>query len=129
VWWNISIAIIAGLAVQWSTTGSSIIIAYHTAPQGIGCFSIYYILYAGLSSMIALILLLSMLLSHVAMLKRQDHIHDVGSLTLPPNLNPLEKSTIATRLLGKCLAITNALGLVVISLLQLSKIGFASCLC
>jgi hypothetical protein len=129
VWPNMAVAFVAGLVVQWSTTGSSIIISYHTAPQGIGCFSMYYIMYAGLSSVIACILLLSTLLSHVAMLRRQDRCSGANATTPLQAFSLLEKAAIATRLTGKGIAITNALGLVIMSMLQLSNVGFSSCWC
>jgi hypothetical protein len=73
VWRTISIGLLAGLAVQWGTAGSSIVIAYFTIPKGIGCYSIFYFAYARISTVILFSLLLSVILSHAAMLRHQKH--------------------------------------------------------
>lgn len=123
VWKNVFVATVAGLAVQWSTAGSSIVIAYFTVPKGLGCYSIYYILYAGCSTAVLAILLLSSLLSHTAMLKRQKHaVPSAGTTTIAI-------TAVITRSIGQIFAVINACGLVAMSLAQLSGIVFSTCWC
>lgn len=126
VWGNVAIATCAGLAVQWSTAGSSIVTAFFTVPKGFGCFSIYYTLYASCSTAVLALLLVSMLLSHAVMLKCRDH-----ALGKAPSLGAGKTAiaAVVTRLVGKVLAITNALGLVIMSLLQLMGTVFSTCWC
>ncbi|KAJ6559107.1 hypothetical protein DFH09DRAFT_1161926 [Mycena vulgaris] len=61
-----AIASIAALALQWSTTGASVLIVYFTPTVGLGCRSGAYLLYGAVATLIWAILVVSSILSHYA---------------------------------------------------------------
>ena len=71
VWLRIAIASFMAIFIQWGTTGSSMMIAYLTPAPGLGCHSGGFLFYGLLGTVSWLLFLLSMLLSHEAMLKME----------------------------------------------------------
>ncbi|EMC93630.1 hypothetical protein BAUCODRAFT_568559 [Baudoinia panamericana UAMH 10762] len=116
-------AAFAALFVQWGTTGASVLIAYKTPTVGIGCRSASYLLYGGLGTACWLFLLVSMLLSHAAMLAYQEvHIQhpsiDLRKRQRGPGLWLLCALAVTTRYIGKTLAVVNTIWLILSSLLE-----------
>ena len=66
VWERIFVASVFALGLQWSTTGSAIMIAVFTPTTGLGCRSGSYIIYGTISTVVWLTLLLSSYLAHYA---------------------------------------------------------------
>jgi hypothetical protein len=58
---------LVSLFAQWGTTGAAVIIAYYTPMVGFGCRSGAYTLYGILGTAVLFFLILSMVLSHLAM--------------------------------------------------------------
>jgi hypothetical protein len=133
--------------VQWGTTGAAVIIAYLTPAKGLGCRSGAYVLYGALGTAAWLLLLTSMLLSHAAMLRYQNLQRDHPSMNF--SQNPAREkgrgvyndnyrrysghslicgAAVLTRLLGKLIAICNAVWIVLISLLEFIGM-FENCWC
>ncbi|GAB7343470.1 hypothetical protein MBLNU457_1491t1 [Dothideomycetes sp. NU457] len=54
--------------VQWGTTGPAVMLAYKTWTPGLGCRSGSYLIYGGCATVVFILMLTSMLLSHQAML-------------------------------------------------------------
>lgn len=142
--------------VQWGTTGPAVMLAYKTYTPGLGCRSGSYLIYGGCATVVFVLMLISMLLSHQAMLMFET-VYRGGSLVKPskdataesligiPHSSPkddrlkekLKKSTkyhiicataIVLRKLGKVLAVANAMWLIISSLLEFSS-GFDNCYC
>ncbi|KAF7298999.1 hypothetical protein MIND_00848100 [Mycena indigotica] len=60
------IAAIAGLTLQWSSSGASILIVYYTPTVGLGCRSAAYLVYAGAATLVWILLVISSFLVHYA---------------------------------------------------------------
>ncbi|KAJ6477355.1 hypothetical protein C8R47DRAFT_1140144 [Mycena vitilis] len=60
------IASLAALALQWSTSGASVLIVYFTPTVGLGCRSGAYLLYAAVATLIWWLLVVSSALTHYA---------------------------------------------------------------
>ncbi|KAK0654811.1 hypothetical protein B0T16DRAFT_395707 [Cercophora newfieldiana] len=71
LWKRIIVAAGFGLAVQWGTTIPAVIIAYLTDVKGLGCRSGSYLIYGVAGTVAFLLMFLSTLLSHGAMLAIQ----------------------------------------------------------
>lgn len=148
VWKRIFVASIMAMFVQWGTTGSGILIAYFTPTQGIGCRTASYLVYGGLATIVWFLLTISMMFSHAAMVRYQRE-HRVApsmdfrrpSLTSPNDqtVQPqgYERSTghsvlcglaVTTRLLGKTIAVCNALWLLITALLEYTGV-YDRCYC
>jgi len=127
----------AGVALlaQWGTTGAAIIIAYYTPMTGFGCRSGSYLVYGATATVVFVLLVLSMVLSHLAMKGYQDvHVNN--------NVNNFETGwrdrtwghwflcvfANLTRLLGKVLAVANSVVLVLIALFEFLGM-FDNCWC
>lgn len=67
-----AIASLAALALQWSTSGASIVIVYFTPTVGLGCRSAAYLLYAALATFVWALLVASSLLGHYAATRTDD---------------------------------------------------------
>ncbi|KAK3623666.1 hypothetical protein LTR56_020503 [Elasticomyces elasticus] len=135
-------ASVAGLCVQWGTTGASIVIAYKTPTVGFGCRSASYTFYGGLGTAVWLFMMVSMLLSHAVMLRYQD-VHerqptvDFRIKNDPSNPDQYTRSlghsilcalAVTTRYIGKSLAIINTNLLVLTSIFQFIGL-FDNCWC
>ncbi|KAK5129946.1 hypothetical protein LTR08_002707 [Meristemomyces frigidus] len=122
------------LFVQWGTTGASVFIAYLTPTVGLGCRSTGYIVYGILGTAVWLFLLISMLLSHAAMLKYQDlHVSGRPSIDLQehirgPGHTALCAAAVITRYIGKAIAIVNTIWLILSSLLEYVG-AYSNCYC
>lgn len=57
------LASLAGLTLQWGTAGGAIIIHYFTPTIGLGCRSLNWLLYAGVSTLVWILLVISNLLA------------------------------------------------------------------
>ncbi|KAJ6559553.1 hypothetical protein B0H19DRAFT_1145407, partial [Mycena capillaripes] len=113
-------AALVALFLQWGTTGAAVFVAYSTPAVGIGCRSGSYLIYGVAATLSWVILVLSHLLSHAAM-KRLE-------LNPKHNIKFLGGLAVGTRILGKTLAICNAMWLVASSVME--DIGFfQTCWC
>ncbi|KAF2117030.1 hypothetical protein BDV96DRAFT_644465 [Lophiotrema nucula] len=154
VWKRIFVASVAALFVQWGTTGPGILIAYYTPTVGVGCRSAGYLLYGGLATLVWMLLAASKMFSHAAMLRYQrEHrlapsmdfrrVSVVSKTPASPRVEPpsgpqgYERTTahsiicglaVVTRLLGKTIAILNAIWLVLSSLLEYTGV-YDRCYC
>ncbi|KAJ6559729.1 hypothetical protein B0H19DRAFT_1145688 [Mycena capillaripes] len=113
-------AALVALFLQWGTTGAAVFVAYSTPAVGIGCRSGSYLIYGVAATLSWVILVLSHLLSHSAMQRlERNPKHKTGILG---------GMAVGTRLLGKTLAICNAMWLVASSVME--DIGFfQTCWC
>ena len=140
VWKRIAWASFSALFVQWGTAGASILIAYKTPVEGIGCRSGSYLLYAVLGTVSWMFLLISMIFSHEVMLRYQ-RVHrrhpttDFRVNTERANHymrtighTALAAAAVITRGLGKTIAVANTLWLIVSSLLEMIG-GYNNCWC
>ncbi|KAF7355978.1 Pleiotropic drug resistance ABC transporter protein [Mycena venus] len=113
-------AALIALLLQWGTTGAAVFVAYLTPSIGIGCRSGSYLIYGVAATISWLILVLSHLLSHTAMQRLEQN--------LSPKTGALEALAVGTRLMGKSLAMCNAMWLVASSVME--EIGvFQTCWC
>ncbi|KAJ6585068.1 hypothetical protein B0H19DRAFT_409324 [Mycena capillaripes] len=113
------IASVAALALQWSTSGASILIVYFTPTVGLGCRSGAYLLYAVVATLIWAILVVSSIISHYA--------------TLYPEFPDLSQriaahSAVFLRRLAKFLATCNAAWIIIAFLLQFGNF-YDRCYC
>ena len=116
-------AALLALALQWSTTGASIMIAYMTPAVGLGCRSASYLAYGLLSTLSFLCLLFSSLLTQEVMRRHQQR-REKRSLAD----SGICFAGITLRMAGKGLASINALWLITSSLLEIAG-GYDSCWC
>ena len=140
IWWTMCGAAIAAICVQWGTSGSSILIAYLTLTIGVGCRSASYLVYGVLGTFSWACLILSMLLSHEAMLRYQRYqaLHPDTDFRLNANGPGQYKrpwvhtlicvAAIVTRLVGKLVATINAFWLIISSLLEFIGV-YDNCFC
>lgn len=129
---------IVAVILQWGVTGSAIVISYLTEVRGLGCRSGSYLLYGILATSAHVLLVCSVFLSNGAMLTYQYKPKPEPKPESKPESN-LESRTalrrrilctlaVATRYLGKTLAVANALWIILSSIFEL--IGFyESCYC
>jgi hypothetical protein len=131
---NFLLSNIVAVILQWGVTGSAIVISYFTEVRGLGCRSGSYLLYGVLATSAHIILLASVFFSHGAMLMYQD-MHASNPALANLNTRPrsakhdmLCKAAVATRYLGKSIAIISAFWIILSSIFEL--IGFyESCWC
>lgn len=148
VWKRIFVASVVALIVQWGTTGPGILIAYFTPTKGVGCRTASYLLYGGLATLVWMLLAASMIFSHAVMLLYQREHRQAPSMdfrrpsiTSPvirePGPQGYERTTahsllcgcaVITRILGKTVAILNAIWLVLSSLLEYTGV-YDRCYC
>ncbi|KAL1747510.1 hypothetical protein HDZ31DRAFT_80355 [Schizophyllum fasciatum] len=151
VWTRMALASVAGLALQWATTGSAVIIVWYTPTTGLGCRSGAYLLYGLLSTLVWLIMVLSSILAHYSTIPSQPYIGKAGpsyempeaaassSSALPSSsvqsgrpqgAYPSISATlaIALRRTGKLLATANTCFVIVACVFQFSNF-FNRCYC
>ena len=124
VWKIIFVASVFALGLQWSTTGSAIMIVMLTPTTGLGCRSGSYILYGILSTMVWLALLLSSYLAHYAKVRR-------GYGTLRSRFNTITVAEgLATflRRLSILVAACNTLWIVLVCVSEFSNF-YSTCYC
>ncbi|KAJ7134707.1 hypothetical protein C8R44DRAFT_433145 [Mycena epipterygia] len=119
VFGRIFIASLAALALQWSTSGASILIVYFTPTVGLGCRSAAYLLYAAVATLIWAMLVASSIVSHYA--------------TIHPEYPDISyrfaaQVAILLRRLAKFLAILNASWILLAFLLQFGNF-YDRCYC
>ncbi|KAJ7069762.1 hypothetical protein C8F01DRAFT_1113894 [Mycena amicta] len=114
------IASLAGLALQWASSGASILIVYSTPTVGIGCRSAAYLVYAGTATVVWIILVISSFLAHYAT--------SYSGTTQPLPQWGAEHLSIFFRRTAKILATLNAVWIVVVFILQFVN-AFDTCEC
>ena len=121
VFQRVAVATFLALALQWGTTGASILIHLNTPPKGIGCRVLTFILYGAAGTISFWLLLLSSILGHSA---RRQSVHGGRS-----GLKRWIGYTAALiRGLGKTIAIMNGLGILVSCTLQFAGV-YDNCFC
>ncbi|KAF2192980.1 hypothetical protein K469DRAFT_714999 [Zopfia rhizophila CBS 207.26] len=148
VWKRIFVASAVAMFVQWGTVGPAVLIAFYTPTKGVGCRTAGYLLYGGLATLVWILLAVSMMFSHAAMLRYQRQHRQAPSMDfrgafvvpdLPETRAPqgYERNSahsilcgfaIITRLLGKIIAILNTIWLVLSSLLEYTAV-YDTCYC
>ncbi|KAJ8073068.1 hypothetical protein PM082_019936 [Marasmius tenuissimus] len=126
VWTRLVIASSAALGLQWGTTGAAFLTVYLSPTTGLGCRSTAYLLYASAATLVAVMLVLSSILTHYA---------SACSSRDPfkPHLRPLKGrllawSAIFLRRSGKTLGFFNAIWLVMACIFQITGF-FKRCYC
>jgi hypothetical protein len=126
--------------LQWGITGSAIVISILTETRGLGCRSGSYLIYGILATLAHILLLISVFLSHHVMLiyqgdprtrRREPQMRQTGVTHNDPrsfHIKWFGRLAVFTRVLGKCLAVINAIWIILSSIFEL--IGFYnSCWC
>ena len=85
------------LLIQWGTAGAAILIAYRTYVIGLGCRSGAYIIYGVLGTLGWLLHVLSMCLSHSAMLMYQDALQQDPQIVFAAPDPDKSKAQVRTR--------------------------------
>ncbi|KAG0697153.1 hypothetical protein DFH29DRAFT_984362 [Suillus ampliporus] len=107
------------LALQWGTAGAATITAYFTPTTGIGCRSLSYLIYAGISTLIWIMLLMSSILAHYsAAYSHRASLSARVALALSRWI----------RRMGKLLAIANSIWVVMTCVFQYSSF-YDTCFC
>lgn len=133
VFHHLLFASLAGIIVQWGTTGPAILVAYKTPSVGLGCRSGSYLLYGVLSTVTWFLLALSALLSHSVMYHEQtannkDPEIPVAKHERSQRVTMLCGLAVTTRLSGKTIGVCNAFWLVTNSMLEFTG-SFENCWC
>ncbi|KAJ7136746.1 hypothetical protein C8R44DRAFT_767806 [Mycena epipterygia] len=117
-------AAIVALFLQWGTTGAAIYVAYNTPAVGLGCRSGSYLIYGIAATLSWAMLVFSHLVSHAFMQRFEQDPERPRTAVM----NALAGLAVITRFTGKAIAISNAVWLVVSSVLE--DIGtFQTCWC
>ena len=114
-------ATILALGLQWFTTGAAIHVHVHTPPKGFGCRAVFFLTYGVASMVVFWTILFSSVLAHLA---RRQGAHEKRS-GLKTFIGYL---AVFTRWLGKFVAITNGLGILVSSTVQFTGV-LDNCFC
>ncbi|MCJ1472349.1 hypothetical protein MMC13_000996 [Lambiella insularis] len=137
VWWRLVIAALFAVLMQWGTTGAAVMIAYLTPAAGLGCRSGSYTIYGVTGTTVWVLHCISALLSHTAMTMYQDIQHESPDDCGEPNFSRPRLSlchtmvcwlTVLTDILGKFLAVINALWIVTSNLLEYIGV-YSTCWC
>ncbi|KAK1217199.1 hypothetical protein PQX77_020152 [Marasmius sp. AFHP31] len=126
IWTRLVIASMAGLGLQWGTTGAAFLTVYLTPTTGLGCRSGAYLVYALAATLVMIMLILSSVFAHYASVcSPQD--------PLRPHLRPLKGrllawSSIFLRRLGKIVGFLNAIWLIMVCVFQMTGF-FKRCYC
>jgi hypothetical protein len=134
VWRRMFIASLAALFLQWGTAGGAIIIVYFTPTVGLGCHSLTFLLYAAISTMVWILLLISSLLTDALSHPQYRHspLDQASSPDLRAQSMPLRRvlKTLAVglRRAGKFFATCNAIGIVLVCTLEFGNV-FDTCYC
>jgi len=115
------IASIFALILQCGTTAAAIVIMVLTPTFGLGCRSLGYVLYGGISTLILFLTIISTTLARISETR-------VGPSTTCSVKGITAFVAVALRRVSLLLALTNATGLVVLSCLQFSKV-LNTCYC
>ncbi|KAJ7136748.1 hypothetical protein C8R44DRAFT_868868 [Mycena epipterygia] len=117
-------AAIVALFLQWGTTGAAIYVAYNTPAVGLGCRSGSYLIYGIAATLSWAMLVFSHLVSHVFMQRFEQDPERPRTAVM----NALAGLAVITRFTGKAIAISNALWLIVSSVLEDIE-TFQTCWC
>jgi hypothetical protein len=151
VWTRIALASASGLALQWTTVGSAILIVWNTPTTGLGCRSGAYILYGVMGSVIWAMLLMSTILTHYATRPRVQILDNLGDVEMTsssaamsmamasgrvnydhsiqsPAYSICANLSIALRRLAKFFAIINTVWVLTTSIFQFTNF-FNRCYC
>ena len=120
VFLRVAFAAILAHVLQWGTTGASILIHIFTPPKGIGCRALTFILYGAAGTLAFWLLLLSSILGHWT--RRTNERSRSGVKLFTGYIAAL------TRWLGKFVAITNGLGILVACCMQFAGM-YDNCFC
>ncbi|OAX33736.1 hypothetical protein K503DRAFT_775287, partial [Rhizopogon vinicolor AM-OR11-026] len=107
--------------LQWGTVGGAVIAAYFTPTTGIGCRSLSYLLYGGMSTFIWIILMISSFLAHYS----AGHSHQ-DNVFLPARVARTLSDWL--RRIGKLLAFVNSIWVIALCALQYSNF-YDTCYC
>ncbi|KAG0702070.1 hypothetical protein DFH29DRAFT_1069351 [Suillus ampliporus] len=119
VFTRMAVASCTSLALQWGTVGAAVIVPYFTPTTRIGCRSLGYLVYGGISTLILAMLLMSSILAHYSAshFKRTSLSFRIAST-----------SSHWLRRVGKLLAIINSILVVLASVFQYSSV-YDTCFC
>ncbi|KAG1748358.1 uncharacterized protein EDB91DRAFT_876367 [Suillus paluster] len=119
VFTRMAVASCASLALQWGTVGGAVTVAYFTPTTRIGCRSLSYLIYGGISTLVLAMLLMSSILAHY-------------SASCSKRASLAARVTLASshwlRRMGKLLAIVNAIWVVLVCMFQYSNV-YDTCFC
>ncbi|KAF7314373.1 hypothetical protein MKEN_00910000 [Mycena kentingensis (nom. inval.)] len=115
------IASLAAFALQWATSGASILIVFFTPTVGLGCRSFAYTLYAGTATFVWMLLVLSSFLAHYAT------AYPRGTPPRSPHI-VARHVAITLRRVAKLLATLNA-GFIIVTFFAQFANRFDSCYC
>ncbi|EIW75036.1 hypothetical protein CONPUDRAFT_66882 [Coniophora puteana RWD-64-598 SS2] len=124
VWGRIVFASVAGLMLQWGTTGGAVMMVWFTPTTKLGCRSFSYLIYGALSTIIWMLMLASSIAAHHASSfhwNEHKRYRDAAFHTWKTVADVLRWS-------GKALAVLNSLILCAIPILQFSNV-FNNCYC
>ncbi|KAF9781186.1 hypothetical protein BJ322DRAFT_257646 [Thelephora terrestris] len=108
IWQRVVVASIFALGLQWGTTGGAMFITYLTPPTGLGCHSFSFLLY-GLAGTISFFLFLtSSILGQMSRPLPGEFATRSWTRTFQ------EAGAVTCRLLGKCVAIASAIGILLV---------------
>ncbi|KAF8797494.1 hypothetical protein BYT27DRAFT_7237245 [Phlegmacium glaucopus] len=120
---RIFVASVLALMLQWGTAGALVIAVWFTPTRGLGCRSASYLVYAVLSTVVWMLLVTSSILTHYYTARRHDDrvIHHWST-------RAAKYFSITFRCLGKVIAASNAIWLVLSGLLHFTN-SFNTCYC
>jgi hypothetical protein len=122
IWTRVAIASALALGLQWGTAGAAMYIHYIAPPVGLGCRAFSFLLYGVAGTFSFFLFLTSSILAHMSRpLPGQDP-------TCLLSRTSLETGAIICRLLGKCVAIASALGIILVCFFQVTE-AFNNCYC
>ena len=122
VFLRVAFAAILALALQWGTTGASILIHLNTPPKGLGCRALTFIVYGSAATVSFLLLLFSSILAHSARLRQS--VHEKR----PDSKKFIGYMAALSRWSGKTIAIMNGLAILISCTLQFGGI-YDNCFC
>ena len=121
VFQRVVFATILGLALQWGTTGASILIQLNTPPKGFGCRSLTFTIYGAGGTIAFVLLLFSSIFAHLA--RRQSARQKRSGLkTL------IGYAAALTRWWGKTIAIMNGFVILISCVMQFAGV-YDNCFC
>ncbi|KAG2135739.1 uncharacterized protein EDB93DRAFT_822762 [Suillus bovinus] len=119
------IASCASLALQWGTVGAALLVAWFTPTTKIGCRSMGYLIYGGISTLVWMMLLMSSILAHSSVAAH-------SSTTYPRRVSLSTRVAVAAshvlRWTGKLFAILNSCVVIMACVFQYSGF-YDECFC
>ncbi|KIJ26742.1 hypothetical protein M422DRAFT_191809, partial [Sphaerobolus stellatus SS14] len=109
------------LALQWGTTGATIVTIWFTPTVGLGCCSASYLIYGVVSTIIWFLMLLSSIISHYV-------LNDVHSRHPVPSATSLRVFAILLRKVAKFMAYSNSVWVLLTCFFQFTNV-FDRCYC